>query len=339
METMRLGRTDLQVTRTAFGVLPLQRVEMDEAVSILRRAQEAGITFYDTARAYTDSEAKIGAALAGVRDRVVLATKTHASDRAGVLDHLATSLEALRTDHVDLLQLHNPSALPDPDDPDSTYAGLVEARKAGKVRFIGITAHRLDVAAAAARSGLYDTVQFPISPISTAEELELVEVCRQADVGLIAMKALCGGLFSDARTAFAFFRQFDNVVPIWGIQRMGELEEFLALDAAPPAFDARDAAAIGRYRRELGGDFCRGCGYCLPCPADIPIPMAARMSLLLRRAVWQSFMTDDWRRKMARIEDCTGCGHCTSHCPYGLDTPELLKAMLADYRAFAAEHT
>ncbi|MFW6146311.1 MAG: aldo/keto reductase [Planctomycetota bacterium] len=338
METMRLGRTNLRVTRTAFGVLPLQRVELDEATAILRRAQQAGITFYDTARAYTDSETKIGHALADVRDRIILATKTHAADRAGVAEHLATSLANLQTDHVDLLQLHNPRRLPDPDDATSTYAGLLEAREAGKVRFIGITAHALDNALAAARSGLYDTVQFPVSPLSTDAELELVKVCREADVGLIAMKALCGGLFSDARTAFAFFRQFDNVVPIWGIQRMSELEEFLALDAAPPAFDDDAAAAIARYREELGGDFCRGCGYCLPCPADIPIPLAARMAFLLRRAVWQTFVTPEWQAKMARIDDCIDCGQCAERCPYDLDTPALLKSMLADYRQFVAEH-
>jgi len=240
---------------------------------------------------------------------------------------------------VDILQLHNPRTLPDPDDATSTYAGLLEAREAGKIRFIGITAHGLDNAIAAARSGLYDTVQFPVSPISTDEELQLVEICREADVGLIAMKALCGGLFSDARTAFAFFRQFDNVVPIWGIQRMSELEEFLALDAAPPAFDDDAAAAIARYREELGGNFCRGCGYCLPCPADIPIPLAARMAFLLRRAVWQNFVTEQWQEKMGRIENCIDCGHCTSHCPYHLDTPSLLKTMLADYRQFVADPT
>ncbi len=339
METLRLGRTNLQVTRTAFGVLPLQRVATDDAAAILRRAQAAGVNFYDTARAYTDSEAKIGHALADVREHILLATKTHAADRAGVAEHLATSLANLKTDHVDLLQLHNPRALPDPHDANSTYAGLLEARETGKVRFLGITAHALDHALAAARSGLYDTVQFPISPISTDEELELVEVCREHDVGLIAMKALCGGLFSNARTAFAFFRRFDNVVPIWGIQRMSELEEFLALDAAPPAFDADAAAAIERYRDELGGSFCRGCGYCLPCPADIPIPMAARMAFLLRRAVWQNFVTDEWQEKMARIDNCIDCGQCVERCPYHLDTPELLKRMLADHRQFVAEHT
>jgi len=338
METIRLGRTNLDVTRTAFGALPIQRLELEEAATILRAAHAAGINFIDTARGYSDSEEKIGHALADVRDDLILATKTHARDRAGVLDHLQTSLATLKTDHVEILQLHNPNPLPDGDDGESAYAGLLEAREQGLIRFLGMTSHRLDNALAAARSGLYDTVQFPISPISSDADLELIDICRSHDVGLIAMKALAGGLITDAAAAFAFFGQYDTVVPIWGIQRMRELEQFLELDASPPQLDDAMRASLQRFGEELAGDFCRGCGYCLPCPADIPIPMAARMSLLLRRTPWRNFVTDAWREKMGHIENCTGCNECRSRCPYELDTPNLLKAMYDDYNAFVAEH-
>ncbi len=334
MEKTRLGRTGLMVTRTAFGVLPLQRVPLPEAVPILRRAYEAGINFYDTARGYTDSEEKIGAALADVRDHIVIATKSGAKNRQKLLADLETSLRHLRTDHVDILQLHNPAQLPDPDDPESTYAGLLEARAKGMVRFLGFTNHRRSAAEQAIASGLYDTIQFPLCMISPPEDLALVDACRQADLGLIAMKALSGGLITNARAAFAFLRQFENLVPIWGIQRPAELEEFLALDAAPPALDAAMRAVIEADRRALQGDFCRGCGYCLPCPAEIPIPMAARMSLLLRRLPAARFLDDEWAASMGRIDNCIDCGHCKAHCPYGLDTPELLRRNLADYRTF-----
>lgn len=338
METARLGRTGLTVTRTAFGVLPMQRVEMGEAVRILRRAHAGGITFYDTARAYSDSEEKIGAALADVRDEIVIATKSGATTRTGLLADLETSLRNLRTDHVDILQLHNPSQLPDPADPESSYAGLLEAQAKGMVRFLGITNHRRDTAAAAVASGLYDTLQFPLCMISAPEDLALIDACREADLGLIAMKALSGGLITNARAAFAFLWQYENVVPIWGIQRMTELEEFLALDVAPPVLDEAMLAAIETDRAGLREDFCRACGYCLPCPAKIPIPMAARMSLLLRRMPFQRFLGEEWAGNMARIEDCIDCGHCKAHCPYGLDTPALLRRNLADYRAFRAAH-
>lgn len=338
METTRLGRTNLTVTRTAFGVLPLQRVNMEESARILRGAYDAGITFYDTARMYTDSEEKIGYALSDVRNSVVIATKTTATTKSGVLADLETSLKNLKTDHVDILQLHNPATLPDPEDTESSYAGLLEAKEKGMVRFIGMTNHSAERAAAAVESGLYDTLQYPLNHISAPADLALIDQCKRLDVGLIAMKPLSGGLITDARPAFAFLRQFENVVPIWGFQRMSELEELLEFDANPPALDDEIRSAIERDRQELASDFCRACGYCLPCAVEIPIPMAARMSLLLRRMPYQQFMADNWHEMMHRIENCTECGHCRDHCPYELDTPTILRKMLADYKEFYQEH-
>jgi len=336
METTRLGRTNLQVTRTGFGVLPLQRTERSEATRILRRAYDAGITYYDTARAYTDSESKIGAALSDVRDRIVIATKTMATTRERVMQDVEVSLSELRTDYIDILQLHNPAPLPVPDDPQSSYAALLDLKQQGKIRFIGVTSHGLDRAQAALASGLYDTLQFPINYLSTPKELELIDQCREKDIGLIAMKPLSGGLLTDPRPVFAFLRQYPNLVPIWGLQHMRELEELLNLDAQPPEVDGAIRQRIAQDRHELAGDFCRACGYCLPCPAEIPIPMAARMPLLLRRMPPQPFMTDDWNEKMGRIRACRDCGHCRTHCPYGLDTPMLLRKALADYETFRA---
>ena len=338
MEKMRLGRTGLTISRTGFGVLPLQRAPLEEARVILREAYESGIDFYDTARAYTDSEEKIGHALSSVRKDIVIATKTMASDAKGVLQSLETSLALLKTDHVDILQLHNPSRLPDPQDPDGPYAGLIEARNRGMTRFIGLTNHRRDIALEAARGGLFDTIQFPFSYLSSDEDVALVEECARHDVGFIAMKALSGGLVSNVPATFAFIRRFPGVIPIWGIQRLTELREFIELEKNPPALDDSMLLTIERDRQELSGAFCRGCGYCLPCPADIPIPMAARLSFALKRMPWRQFMEPAWKEQMERINDCQDCGHCKDNCPYGLDTPALLKKMLKEYRAFYAEH-
>ncbi len=334
MHTTQLGRTGLEVTRTAFGVLPLQRTEKYEAARILRRAFDADITFYDTARAYSDSEEKIGQALSDVRENIIIATKSGATTRAGVMKDLETSLRNLRTDYVDILQLHNAAVLPDPQDPESSYAALLEAQAKGMVRFIGITNHSRERAADAVKSGLYDTLQFPLCYISSPEDLALIDLCRENNVGLIAMKALSGGLLTHAPTAFAFLRQYENVVPIWGFQRMVELEELLELDANPPTLNDDLWARIEHDRRELASEFCRACGYCLPCPARIPIPMAARMSLLLRRMPYQQFLGAEWQEQMRRINDCLDCGHCKSACPYGLDTPALLRRNLEDYEVF-----
>lgn len=338
MEVTRLGRTNLTVTRTAFGVLPLQRTDMDEAVKILKRAYDGGITFYDTARAYTDSEEKIGRALSGVRDKIIIATKSTATDKAGVLQHLETSLKTLKTDYVDILQLHNPGTVPNIDDPESSYAALVEAREKGMVRFLGFTNHSAERASEAIDSGLFDTLQYPLSMLSGADDLALIDKCRNADMGFIAMKPLGGGLITNARPAFAFLRQFENVVPIWGFQRMHELEELLELDANPPMLDDELQAIIDKDKKELAGEFCRACGYCLPCPSEIPIPMAGRMSLLLRRMPYQQFLTNEWYTRMHKVNDCIECGNCKDRCPYHLDIPNLLKKMLKDYQEFYQSH-
>jgi predicted aldo/keto reductase-like oxidoreductase len=240
----------------------------------------------------------------------------------------------MKTDYIDILQLHNPRELPHPNDSDGAYGALLEMKKAGKVRHIGMSNHRLDVAIRAAESGLFETIQFPISIISADKDLELIRACRENDVGVIAMKAMAGGLIRNTRAAFAFFRQFDNVAAIWGVQRESELDEFISYEAEGVEFDGTMREAAARERGELGDDFCRGCGYCLPCSAHIPINNAARMSLLIRRAPQEAFLSERWRKEMMKIEDCIECDLCKDRCPYGLDTPALLKKNLEDYKTF-----
>lgn len=338
MDKIRLGRTNLMVSRSGFGALPIQRITFDEAKEILRKAYESGINFFDTARAYTDSEEKLGYALADVRKNIIIATKSHAKDKKGLLQDLTTSLKNLKTDYVDILQLHNPSKLPDPADEESLYAGLMEAKQKGMIRFAGLTNHHITSAIQAAESGLYDTIQFPLNSLSSEEDLKLVGICKKVNVGVIAMKGMSGGLITKAATTFAFLRQYDNLVPIWGIQRMSELEEFLALEQQPPALDEAMWELIRKDRAELAGNFCRGCGYCLPCPAGIEIPTQARISLLLRRDRYQKYLEEDFRKKMELINNCIGCNHCKNHCPYELDTPNLLKRELQNYNEFYAAH-
>ena len=338
MQKTRLGKTNLMVTRTAFGALPIQRLNMKEATSLLRKAYEGGINFYDTARGYSDSEEKIGNALQDVRQHVIIATKSGATDRKTLRENLETSLLKLKTDYIDLFQLHNPSSMPDPEDPEGVFQALLDAKREGLVRHIGITNHRLDLAMKAATSGLFETVQFPFSSLSSENDLLLAETCKKHDVGFIAMKAMSGGLITNAASTFSFLRQYEHVVPIWGIQRTSELEEFLAFEENPPKMDADMMKVIEKDRLELAGAFCRGCGYCMPCPSGIPIPIAARMSLLLQRAPYQGFLTAEWREQMELVDNCQHCGQCIRQCPYGLDPPEIMKKMLAEYRDFAALH-
>ncbi len=333
-----LGRTGLQVHRNAFGALPIQRTEKDEAVRILRRALDGGINFYDTARMYTDSEEKIGAAFSGLRDQVLIATKTRGLTPEAVAKDLDASLAQLKTDYIDVYQLHWAARAYRPGDGSGLYEAMLEARQAGKIRFIGITAHGVDVALDAAASGLYDTVQYPLNYLSSERELGLIELARSNGVGLLGMKVLSGGLLANNPAAcFAFIHQFGNVLPLWGIQTMEQLEQFLAMEADAPALTPKMQAVIAKDRAELDKAFCRGCGYCLPCPADIPISDVARIALTLGRMRWEDFTTPEWQKKVARSAGCIHCGVCAKRCPYGLDTPRLVEENWEFYQRFVKE--
>ena len=333
MEMIRLGRTELVVTKNGFGALPVQRVDMEEAARILRRAFEGGINYFDTARFYTDSEEKIGRALGDVRDRIIISTKTMATTVEGFWKDLNTSLSLLGTAYVDIYQFHNPAFCPKPGDGTGLYEAMLEAKEKGMIRHIGFTNHRLAVAEEAVRSGLYETLQFPFSYLASEKEEALVRLCEEYDVGFICMKALAGGLITRSDVAYAYLAQYP-VAPIWGIQRMSELEEFLSYNDNPPTLSEERLAYIEEERRSLAGDFCRGCGYCMPCPVGIEINNCARMSLLLRRSPAELQLTPAVQEKMKKIEDCLECGQCKAKCPYGLDTPALLKKNLEDYKTF-----
>ena len=336
METVRLGKTGIVTNKNGFGALPIQRISDDEAVYLLKKAYENGITFFDTARWYTDSEHKVGLAFAGMREKVFLATKTGAQDAEGFWRDLETSLTNLQTDYIDLYQFHNPSFCPKPGDESGLYDAALKAKAEGKIRHIGITNHRLAVAHEAIDSGLYETLQFPFCYLATEKDIELVDKCRKADMGFIAMKALSGGLITNAAAAYAYLAQYDNVLPIWGVQREAELDAFLSYIGNPPAMTEELAEVIRKDREELLGDFCRGCGYCMPCPAGIEINNCARMSLLLRRSPSAGHLSPQGQEKMKKIEDCIHCNQCKSKCPYGLDTPALLQKNLADYKLVLA---
>lgn len=336
MQKVTLGKTQITVNKNGFGALPIQRISLQEAAALVRKAYEAGMDYFDTARVYTDSEEKLGAALSDVRSHVYLATKTMAQTAEGFWKDLDTSLKLLRTDYIDIYQFHNPAFCPKPGDESGLYDAALKAKKQGKIRHIGITNHRIAVAQEAIDSGLYDTLQFPFCYLATEKDTALVEACKKADMGFVAMKALSGGLITNSKAAYAFLAQYDNVLPIWGVQRTEELEEFISYIEHPPKMTEELQALIDRDRTELSGEFCRGCGYCMPCPVGIEINNCARMSLLLRRSPSQLQLTDEAQAKMKKIEDCLHCGKCKGKCPYGLDTPSLLEKNYEDYKRILA---
>jgi len=334
MLKVTLGKTGITVNKNGFGCLPIQRVTKEEAAKLLLKAFDRGFQYFDTARDYTDSEEKMGYALHKIRPQLFIATKTHAKDAKKFWTDLETSLRLLQTDYIDVYQFHNPSFVPKPGEENGLYEAALKAQQEGKIRFIGITNHRMPVALEAVASGLYATMQYPFSYLANEEELALVARTKEAKMGFIAMKGMAGGLLPDGRVSYAFMSKFDHVLPIWGIQRDRELEQFLSCQDNPPVLDDAMQALIAKNKKELVGGFCRSCGYCLPCPVGIDIPQAARMSLLLRRFPTHLNLTPERQANMALIPKCLHCNHCKDNCPYGLDTPELLKANYADYLTF-----
>ncbi len=331
MKKIQLGKTGIEIEKNGFGCLPIQRIPKEDAAYLLRRAYDGGINYFDTARAYSDSEEKVGYAFRDMRDKVVLATKTAAVSAEDMRKDLETSLRTLGTDYIDIYQFHNPAFCPKPGGADGLYEAALKAKEEGKIRHISITNHRLSVAKEAIESGLYATLQFPYSYLSGPQEESLIEGCREKGMGFIAMKALAGGLIRDGYTAAAYMETKDIVVPIWGVQREWELEQFLDAVKNGAELTPERLATIEKDRSELAREFCRGCGYCMPCPVGIEINNCARMSLMLRRAPAEAWLTEYWQEEMKKIENCLHCNRCASRCPYGLDTPRLLQENYKDY--------
>ena len=327
---MRLGKTNLEVNKNGFGALPIQRCTIDEAVEILKKAYDNGINFFDTAHFYTDSEEKMGKAFEGIpRENIYIASKTAAETPEVFWSDLETSLKSLKTDYLDLYQFHNISFIPKQD--DEVFKAMTEAKEKGMVKHIGITTHKITHAHEAVESGLYETLQYPFSYLSGDEEIELVKKCEKLDVGFIAMKAMGGGLIKNSKASFAFLNQFENVLPIWGIQKLQELDEFLSYDKNTILTDDLKTD-IEKDKKELGENFCRGCAYCMPCPEEINISLCARMSLWIRRFPAEPYLTAEYREMMDHTKDCSECYSCVDKCPYELDIPELLKENYEDYQ-------
>lgn len=335
MREITLGTTGIKTPQNAFGALPIQRVDKQTAVKLLRGAYEGGMVFFDTARAYSDSEEKLGEAFEGMREKIFISSKTQATTPEKFWTDLDTTLKNLRTDYLDLHQFHCVKQCYRPGDGTGMYEAMLEAKKQGKIRHIGITAHLLNVAEEIVKCGLYETLQYPFSYLATDREIRLVLDAEKAGMGFIAMKGLSGGLLTNSEACMAFMSQYP-VLPIWGIQKETELKEWLSFFDKDVKMTEEIRAFIEEDRKDLMGDFCRGCGYCMPCTVGIQINNCARMSQLIRRAPSENFLSKEWQDNMMQIEKCVDCGACKSKCPYGLNTPELLRKNLADYKEILA---
>lgn len=339
LEKVRLGKTGFEVARVAMGCIPIQRLSKDDAVKLLRRAHDGGVNFYDTANMYTNSEEKIGAAFPGaMRQQVIIASKTMSDTYDQAMNHIDTSLRRLGTDYVDLFQWHNPEKLDTFLFDRGPYQAMQDARKAGKIRAIGISQHHYDRAQLAIESGAFDTLQYPLSLLSSPQEIDMTFKCQERGMGVIAMKAMCGGMLPDGRLPFIFLNQYRHIVPIWGLEKESELDQFIRLAAEAEPFDESMRTEIEKLRAELGNNYCRGCGYCLPCPVNIPIPILMRIDCFIKRNPAGSQFNPARLEEVSRIDNCINCGACVSRCPYDLDVPNQLKRQRDSFRQMYTEY-
>jgi predicted aldo/keto reductase-like oxidoreductase len=339
MKTVRLGKTELQVSRVGFGGIPIQRLTDGEAVKVVRRCLDLGITFYDTATGYTTSEERIGRALAGRREQVIIATKTPARDRATAEEHLEQSLKRLNTDYLDLWQFHNVSTFEAYEQvlgPDGAMEAALEALRAGKIGHIGITSHSLDMALKAVPSGFFETIQFPFNFVTHEPAKELVPLAQVHDVGFIAMKPLAGGLLDEANLAIKYLLQFDNVLPDPGIQKIEEIEQIVDIVNGFWELTSREQQELERIRAEVGTRFCRRCGYCQPCPEEVHIPVMMNIRSFWKRMPAERFFSGWIAQAVESARHCVQCGECEEKCPYDLPIREMLVENIEFYKSVAS---
>ena len=339
MKKIRLGSTEMVVNELGMGGIPLTRVEPEKSLELIRHCADEGIDFFDTANMYGDSEEKLGRALEPVRDKVYLATKTMAHTREDAAKHLDLSLERLRTDHIDLIQLHNVTGQ-ERIDAMLGKGGALEAlrdyQQQGKVRHIGFSSHNPDVAARLCRTGLFETVQIPFNFVESDPVERLFGTALEMDMGILAMKPLGGGNLDRADLCFKFLQGHPEALPIPGIETLEEIDEILELYRHPQKPTAEELAEMARIKNELGEKFCHRCEYCLPCPEGVPIPMALLFDSQVKRYPKESVL-NHVAKTMEAASNCTGCGQCLEKCPYDLPVPDLIAGVLERYHAFCKQ--
>ena len=333
MEYRILGRTGLKVSRMGFGGIPIQRIDAKGTRALMLRLQDEGINYIDTARGYTVSESYLGEALEGIRGDFILATKSMSRTKEAMAKDIDISLGNLRTDYIDLYQVHNPSVaqLEQVVAPGGALEALQEAKAAGKIGHIGLTAHSLEVFAMGLEMPWVETIMFPYN-IVESQGIDLIAKCAEKGIGFIDMKPLAGGAIEDATLALRYVCANSNVtITIPGMAELAELDQNLAaVNDTTPLTDA-DFARMDAIRKELGTHFCRRCNYCAPCTVGISIP-----SCFLFQGYLQRYGLADWAKgryeaMSVKASACIGCGACEGRCPYSLPIRDMLKKVAQDF--------
>lgn len=327
MEYRILGKTGLKISRMGFGGIPIQRIDAEGTKVLMHQLRAAGVNFIDTARGYTVSEEYLGYALEGIREDFVIATKSMSRTKEAMAADIDISLKNLRTDYIDLYQIHNatPEQLNQVVSPGGALEALLEAKAAGKIRHIGLTAHSLDTFKMALDMPWVETFMFPYNIVETQAE-KLIAQAAKRNIGFIDMKPLAGGAIEDATLALRYICANDNVtVVIPGMADPKELEQNLAAVGDTSPITPEEKAGFLEIRNALGTNFCRRCNYCQPCSAGINISGAFLFDGYLQRYGLGEWAKARYASMDKKASDCIGCGACEDRCPYNLPIREMLK--------------
>ena len=333
MEYRVLGKTGLKISRLGFGGIPIQRIDAEGTKALMQRMRAEGINFIDTARGYTVSEEYLGYALEGIREDFILATKSMSRDKASMARDIDTSLKNLRTDYIDLYQVHNatPEQLQQVTAPGGALEALLEAKAAGKIGHIGLTAHSLDTFRMALEMDWVETFMFPYNIVETQAE-KLIAKCAEKNIGFICMKPLAGGAIEDAALALRWICANDAVsVVIPGMAELKELDQNLAAVNDASALTPEEKEQVLAIRSALGTNFCRRCNYCQPCAAGINISGCFLFDGYLSRYGLGEWAKGRYDAMGTHASDCIGCGACEDRCPYNLPIREMLKTVAAKF--------
>lgn len=328
-----LGKTGLKVSNLGFGGIPIQRIDAEGTKELMHKLMAAGVNYIDSARGYTVSEEYLGYALEGIREYFVLATKSMARDKESFARDIDISLKNFRTDYIDLYQFHNPNMaqLEQILAPGGAMEAALEAKAAGKIGHIGITLHSLDVFKKVVEYDWVESVMYPYNIVENQGE-EMIAKCKEKNIGFIAMKPLAGGALEDATLAMRFNCANDNVtVVIPGMADEKELEQNLAAANDEAPLSAEELEKMEQIRRELGGNFCRRCGYCAPCTAGIGIPAALIAEGYALRYGLQSYAEQRYAASGNPASSCVDCGLCEERCPYHLPIRQMLKRLVQTF--------
>ncbi len=331
MEYRLLGKTGLRISRLGFGGIPIQKIDAEGTKKLISELIQAGVNYVDTARGYTISEEYLGYALEGVREHFVLATKSMARTKEAMARDVGISLQNLRTDYIDLYQIHNPGAkdLEQVMAPGGALEALLEAKAAGGIGHIGITLHSVDLFRQAVELPWVETIMFPYNIVETQGE-ELIALCAKKNIGFICMKPLAGGAIEDATTAMRFVVSNPAVtVVIPGMADVAEITQNAAAASNTAPLTAEEQRNVTRIRDLLGTNFCRRCNYCAPCTAGINISAVFLFEGYYSRYDLKDWAIDRYASLSKTASDCVGCGACEARCPYHLPIREMLKKAAA----------